>query len=454
MGIARQGKRKPLHEATRRALCRLAFVLLALLPVLCAFTLSALEFVPAYQRARAVAWQRELSRQLGVGIEIASVELRSPERLLLHGVKVLDPETRAVIARVPQVDWVQGASGVAVRLHRPEVQAGQLSRGWWTFHEQFLCRPAVRNQVAVVILEQVTVRGAVQEDLQLSQVRIEGKWTPEQATLTASLQWAGQAEEAPAQLRLARWHASGRQATQLELASGSAPIPCRLASQFCPEVSELGPAAGFLGDLTLRLEPQRWQVRTKGHFTALDCGQFTDPAQLAGSGQLWLADLVADEGGLRSVHGQLFINEGRISHKLLLAASAYMHVQLAQEVLAARVNSHAFEQLALDFDLDARGLQISGLLQHSADGKVVYHPGTIVADRVGTLAAKSPTARVPLGQAIVALSDATLAQPLGQTLAADIIQSPMGRRLVRILPAADIDQAVSALRTADRQASH
>lgn len=440
---------RPIHEATRRWLCRLGFVVLALLPVLSALALCIVEYVPAYQQARIATWEREVSRCLGVQVIIGRVDIRAPDVTILHNVELRDPESKAPIAEVPLVNVVQSSAGYALRLSRPTLVSGQISNGLQTFHRHFLSRPAVQNQVAVLHLENAVLRSEGQADLSVAKLRIEIQRTPAETRLHSEILFHGDEKEVAAQFQLVRQHTTSQQATDIEFRSGSTLFPGRLLSLLDKNWNHLS-SAYFDGELAVRLPTTGWQARYSGVVTGIDASRFMSPPQIIGQGDLLVRELLINSQGVERASGRLGIRGGRISQKLLLAAGL-LGVQTTAEVRSANVSSHLFEQMGLDFEMDGTGLRLSGILSHSANGLSALPAGTVLSHEFGPIATCSGAQSQSLGLLVIALSGATLDKPLQQADAVEIIDSPMGRHLVKILPHTAVDQAVGNLRSAQLQ---
>ena len=111
-----------MHESSQRGLCRAAFVLLGVIPLIFVIGLSIAQFIPAYQSRRAAHWSAWLSTRLGVQVQIAAVESLAPERYVLHGLKISHPESRAALGRVRSVAVDRSGTGWKVKLNGPELE--------------------------------------------------------------------------------------------------------------------------------------------------------------------------------------------------------------------------------------------------------------------------------------------------------------------------------------------
>lgn len=130
-----------MHESSQRGLCRAAFVLLGVLPLLAVIVLSVAQYIPAYQARRAASWSSWLSNRLGVNVQIAAVELLAPERYVLHGLKIAHPESRAALGRVRSVAVSHEGAAWVIKLDTPELETRQLATTWQMLHDWFVCRP-------------------------------------------------------------------------------------------------------------------------------------------------------------------------------------------------------------------------------------------------------------------------------------------------------------------------
>jgi hypothetical protein len=174
-----------------------------------------------------------------------------------------------------------------------------------------------------------------------------------------------------------------------------------------------------------------WSLDGRGQLLDTDTAAWMQPPLLDGLANVDVAAFALSDRGLDQVRGRLTIRRGRI-HDDLIRAATYVGIRPAANIAGSVSSPHPFEQLALEFALDAGGLRLGPGL---ADGAVV-------ADQLGALAEQTFFGNVPMCNLVAALSQATHRQP-----PANLLESPTARRLVQWLP--HPTAAVTASATAD-----
>lgn len=383
------------------------------------FVACVAEYVPAYQRARAAWYEGQLSALLGCDVQVAAVELRAPNRRLVHGLKFLHPETGETIARLQTLDIYESTAGYALRLIKPELVSDQMAGVYRLLHEQVLCRPSQRPQASVAWIDGLSIVGGRGGRVSFRNVHLELKRVPNetQATLTFAVDGvAGQA----ATLAFARVHNTAVPTSRLKLATGGQRIPAHWIAQFAPHFSLPGEAAVITGQFALTYTLDHWSIEGNGQLIDTDTSLWMKPALLHGLAHVEVGSLALNDRGLDCVHGRLMIRDGRI-HDDLIRAVKYVGIQPVANIAGSVSSPHPFDQLALEFALDSRGLQIGAGLAGNA----------VAADGLGPLAKQTyfGPGPVPLHNLVVALAQATHPEPT-----ANLLDSQTVRRLVQWLP--------------------
>ena len=409
---------KPLHESSQRSLCRLAFLLGALLPVLLTLTACLAEFVPAYQRSRAAHYQSLLSNALGCPAEVTAVELRAPSQFILHGIKLFHPETSELLARVQTIDVCQSRAGFALRLINPELPAEQLASAYRLLHEQILCRPAKQRHAAVAWIDGLSIRSRTGARTPFRSVRLELRRLTNETHATLGFSLDGVAGHM-ASLSFSREHTSARPTSHLELDSGGQRLPGTWVNLFAPQFALPGDAATFTGHFELDYVLNDWMLKGDGQLLAVDTTAWTQRPMLSGLANLTVNDFAVGHEGLEHIHGTLAIKDGRV-HDDMLQSAKIVGISPAASIAEPQGIAHPFSQLAFDFALDARGLVLKAGLGERA----------LARDPLGTLAEQYYVGIVPLENLVIALSKITGANDNGS----DLVKSPTVRQLVRWLP--------------------
>lgn len=415
-------RKRPLHEATRRALCRLVFLFAAALPVLLTLAACVAEFLPSYQRARVAHYQQQLSSASGCKVEITSVELREPSRRLLHGLTIFHPETGELIARIETLDIYQNASGYALRWFRPSIPVDQLATAYRLVHEHVLCRPAIKNQVTVTRLDGLTLVDEAERSVRFRTLRLELKRMPAKTEATLNFAIDGVAGQ-PATLAFERHHDQSVPVTHLTLNTGGQRVPGHWVTRFAPELAVSGAGSAFTGRYELHYDLSQWKLHGSGQLLDLDAATWMERPLLSGFANLTLSQLAMNDEGLTSAVGQLSIRDGRLHDDLITAAT---YVGIVNALGEPKNIAHSFTHLALEFSLNSKGL-------HLKSGLPGLPEGTVAADTLGPLAHQQWTELVPMNNVWTSLAMTTLPQATD-----NLFESPTARRLVQWLPKATI----------------
>ena len=131
-----------MHHASRIFLCRTGFVLFCLLPTLVVGLWIVRRSSGDYASAQRDEWQRGLTSRLGLAVEIGEVSYPSYAVARLVDVRVLDPETGALIAQVPVVEVIPTTAGWQVEAWQPQIEAAHLGELARALNERLLRGPA------------------------------------------------------------------------------------------------------------------------------------------------------------------------------------------------------------------------------------------------------------------------------------------------------------------------
>lgn len=419
---------QPLHETTRRALCRWAFVVCALLPLGITLGVCIAEALPPYQRARAHIWASQLATYLGCRVEVDAVELRAPNRRILHGVKLLHPETGQLMVRVQAVDIVDNSAGFALLLQKPDIAEDQAAELYRLVHEHVLTRPVATPQVTMAMLHDVTWRGM--RKAQLRDVRVELRRDSRQTTAGITFSGEGSGGQAGV-LHFSRKHLVDSPSSSLRLNTGDNRLPAHWLSLVAPPGNLLGDSAEWQGQLEIEVSQQHWSLQGSGQFVDLDPAMMTNTRLISGRTQIIASDLRLSEHGLECFKGRLLIEGGRISDELI-RAWRWIGIQPAAPIARSVSMAHPFQRLAVEIQLDARGLQLHPSL----------HSQALIQDQLGPLVEQTYHGMIPLVNVVASLTEAI--DPSGSQ---NLVESAAARSIVRWLPGPNNAEVITADQT-------
>jgi hypothetical protein len=373
------------------------------------------ETIPAFQRARAATWAARLAAQLGCRVEVDAVELRAPNRRILHGVKLLHPETGQLMVRLQAADIYDNAAGYALMLQNPDILEEQVPEFYRLVHDNMLTRPVAGLQVTVAMLHDVSWRGS--RKIPLRDVRLELRRDSRQTTAALTFGLDGLGGQ-PTTLQFSRKHLVERACSHLQLNTGAMRLPAQWLSLFAPRLVLPGATAEWLGQFELDVAQHGWSLAGSGQFLALNPSLITGSPVISGRAQMTATDLRISEQGLECFKGRLMIEEGRISDELI-GAVRWLGIQPAPAIARSTGMAHPFERLAVDVHLDARGLQLHPAMESQA----------IAIDHLGALVEQTYQGMIPLVNVVAAFTRAV--DPTGSQ---NLVESAAARSIVQWLP--------------------
>ena len=374
-----------LHESTRRALCRLAFVLLGLAPLLFCLSLCVAEFLPSHHRWRAARWENWLSSQLGITVDVSSVENLSPDRYALHGVRLIHPETNATLGRAIKVDIVSTQGKWHVRLEGTELESRDLAAAWKMTHDWILCRPALHSKPVVLNMDKLTIHGLTQETM-LTNITMQSSPQAESLQLDVNFHLAqasdGQRsrtlaaamEQTPSRVTIRRNHQASRLSTVIELDTAT-PLPCSALSSLIPAIDRLGGATTFTGYLQLELLADSWTSSlSKAEFQHIDFAQLTrnTHANITGMGTIRVDEAQLKKQRIEYAHVTANVELGRINNEFLQAMGRYLDVDI-REAGSETVADQAFDRANASMWIHPQGLALVGEIRDQS-GSLAARP--------------------------------------------------------------------------------
>jgi hypothetical protein len=446
----------------RILLCRLSFVLLAIVPTLgtCGWLVSrAFDRSPLAgprEALTASALAADLSRELGVVVQIDTLKLvesdavpsSSPSHAayILTGLRLLDAETGRPLAAAESATLTPTSGGSHLAMSLVQTDMDALPRLAHVLHERILCGPTASLRTALLEIRQLVIAGgdAPQTLVDLS-LAVEA--TPAGPQVRLALRPAAAMPDRPrASLTLSRNRDVEPPATLIKLDTAGHDLPLALAAAIVPPFApiargEIASGVSFRGSAQFVPGPSAQGEASGtlvGSFRGLDLDRLVSerfPHQLSGRAELVVDQAIFSGGRLQSLGGRLLADRGGISPSLIAAACEHLALDtpLPPETLASD-RLLPFAKLAIGFRLDGQTLEMAGLAGLRSEGALLAGPH-------GPLLTAPPahrTAAVSLVRTLVPASE---------------IQVPATREtstLVNLFPAPDIVLP----RSADRAAIH
>jgi hypothetical protein len=386
----------PSHR--RILLCRLGFVLLAIVPTLgtCGWLIArALDQTASASPAdafTAATLAADLSRQLGVVVEIDAIQPANSENSSsdapsitydLAGLRLLDAETSRPLASAESatLKLTGDASHLELSLVQTDVDAlPQLAR---VLHDRVLCRPAASLPTATLDVRQLIIAGGDAPQT-LAGLALTLSCTPAGPQAELAFHPASVPPNSPqVRLSLARNRDVAPPATLITLDTAGHALPLSLIAALLPELQSIvrSDAAGgvsFRGSAQFVPARDGASGTLAGTFRGVDLDRLVSerfPHHLSGQAELVVDRAVFSGGRLESLGGRLLAERGGISPSLVAAASE--HLALDTPLDAAAIASDRllpFTQLAIGFRLDGHAIELTGMAGLRSQGALLVGP--------------------------------------------------------------------------------
>jgi len=421
----------PLHDKTRRRVCRAGFFLLCVVPTVLVAGWCAVRCRPG----RVAAEAQRLSRELGLVVSLDDVQHPRPGVVRYVGLKLADPETGGTILqcrslqarRTEVVDrHEQPTETLLLTVDEPIVEGAALGRvGQWI--DRMLALPVGRTGLDVRLVAGEVVLLPVETPSREERLRDFGGGI--QSLAGGSQAWAGfriagQDASGPIRVRIVRGRGDSQTTVGFELDTGGAMVPCRALAWGWPALESLGPRSTFSG-LVRASRPITgtthgdWDGEIRGVLSAADLGRLVSerfPHQLTGIAEVTIDRARFRRGRLEEAAGTLSVGPGEMSRSLWESAVTSLQLQPPTPPVTSG-DPIPFAQLALSYAIDSQGLKLQGRCPAAG-------PGTILIDRYGRFLGE------PAGPLPVAALVQTLVPP-GEVRVAATRQTD---RLMRYLP--------------------
>ncbi len=368
-----------MHERTQRAVARLLFVFCCAVPTCLSVLFIALTCTPWYGDYLRRAMERELSRKIGVTVEIDTLEYPAPRMTRLSGVRLLEPETGAEVGRVRMVTWVRGDTVNGIRLSQPELQSAQLAYVWRIIHDRFLCQPEMTTRLFRMVAGDLTIHSR-SGSMTLRKVNTWLRPVDQQIEAMIQCVPAAQPNDAAVQISVVRDRSGRLASTDWTLHSGDIALPCSALADYLPAMRNLGADATFTGTLRWKVDAAGWSLDLGGsRFDDVELSELLHnvPHRLTGRASVRLERCQIDPGSAVDVSGTLLASGGFIGQSLLRSAQSQLGFDISlPEVGGAR--DLPYDRIALRFDLFGPQLTLAGIC-HQQRGMEYLEPGVVVA---------------------------------------------------------------------------
>jgi len=392
----------------RLFLCRAGFLLFCLLPTLATGAWIICFRPVVYSASQIEQWEQQVSRELGMRVELGRVTLQPGGVLLVEDVKISEPETRAVVATARTLQLALTEEGYILLASYPEVRNTQFASIWELVHGRLLRKQFIFERPVHLLAQRMTViddkaAGSraetftdfechlLQQSRQTS-ISVEFRRDAAEFAQRASFKAVRQAPAGSVNAEIT---------TRWTLDTNATPLPCWLVATQAPALKPLGPRCEFRGKVWGQRTAAGWQGEVGGEFHQVDLERLVTyrfPHRLSGIASVTLAQPARfRDGRLIEAGGVVESGGGAIGRGLLEAAASSLPLKVARET----PKNSAYSQLKVGFHIDGAGVRLSGLC-------TPRDTHALVVDSVGPLlveARQESSPVVALVRALVPLND-------------------------------------------------
>jgi hypothetical protein len=373
-----------LHETTRRRLCRAAFLACCVVPTCAVLAWCAFIYTPHYRRAH----ERAVTAALGWQARLGCASTPRPGLVLYEWLELADPQSGALVARLPFVEIDTSGTAIEIRLPHPATIDGARLDALVKLADDLARRSADAHPVRFEA-QNLTLRLEAGDQ---TFTDVWGEVGAEQgiARLAFCRATAGDTRPEPCLVVVGPSHKKST-SRAIHLTTGAMGLHAALVAPFWPGAAELGRSCEFAGRITASHARGAWTAELEGRLTNVDLDVLVSrrfPHKLTGTADVQLDALVVRAGRIETAQGRVTAGPGVVSRSLVQAAETHLHVRAAEGAIAGPGNVIAYDELGLSFEIGPQGLALRGAVPRAR--------GAILIDDRYILAAEPAIASQPV----------------------------------------------------------
>jgi hypothetical protein len=386
-----------MHDKTRRTVCRIAFVMLSVLPTLGVAGFAVYRATPLFAARERQAWEQALENRSGLRAYVGRVSYPRGGVTLLSGVVLVDPDSQQRVIAARLIELARNADSTTVVISQPEVQPGQFLRLWEVFHDRVVRGGSIDKPVQIEAHEATLHESA--QALTLSRLACSFESSADTIHAAFDFEVAGAEMATPAHLEMLRRRQPANLSTAWELSTGPASLPCSLFARYFAPLRGLGTDCRFQGMVSAEQSASGWTGHLSGMFDKVNLERMVEPFphKVRGAGSISIGELTFRDDRISQATGRLDAKDGIISQSLIAEFSRAFALDAASRAAAPGRDLLEYSRLSVGFQLENGGLRILGL----CDGDT---PGVLLADLQGPLVIETQSAAVPAMALAQALS--------------------------------------------------
>jgi len=372
----------PLHDRTRRLVCRTAFIALCVLPALGVLAESSMLGTGSRRRA----CEAELSQAAGLRVTLDGLSYPRPGITLYDGVMLTDPETGARLARCRFLEAGGGDELTALVVSQPELDAQRLGDLWQLVRQRLREADGTRRLWRLSAAEATLHWPTGSQTLAECLAQLDQPDSADQPRIAAlSFRLAGSNAGEPIRIRIARQSKDGQPTSTIEFHTGEAALPVELITAALGTTNHLGSRATFHGSVWITESADGLDGELSGQLTDVDLQSLVTeqfPHRLSGLAAITIQRARFHRGRVEEAAGSITAGPGVVSRSLVDAAVTHLH--LVRGSAADPSGTLApYEQLGLAFVIDSSGLTLRGQCDAATGAILQTHEGVLLSEAAG-----------------------------------------------------------------------
>ena len=353
-----------MSRSTKTAACRIAFVVLCLLPVIGSISYAAWQRWTDSELV-AAAW---IASRLGAHAEIQSLRASLPGIDTAASIKLLDPENGKLIAVCRDVRIQRGSAARVLSIASADVPPGKMMALWRMLHDRVLRQQELLETALIISVDRLALRDR-EGEVEIDGLRIECQRTSRGPRSAISFRPAGDLARRPVRINLLRDQTAELPITRLEIQSHDQALDCSLVAGSPDWLRRFGDAIRFQGVAWLELQAADWRGEVTGQIDGLQMQRLASVdmlPEISGPATLDVHQAILANRRIVSLDAVLSAGPGSISAGMLRSSSALGLTQITGRSSAApqrlAMTMIDYDALVLMVNLDASGLALTGML--------------------------------------------------------------------------------------------
>lgn len=355
-----------LHEDTQRRVCRILFVTLCVIPLLCVLAWCAAR----QSDSEIIAWQAQAGSVLQLATACEGLTHVRPNVTLLHEVSGEDYESKEPFFQTRLLEIDGQSNGLHVVAHQPTLHGSGMRH-----FADWLCRQMTQGEQQwtgdwQLTAKEVSFLPQSATALTFNDLALKLSNARHAAEGALSVRLAGANSQEPITIRLVRQHESSSPRWSVHFDTALSSIPCSLLGPWLSITPGLGSAATFDGAGWAELRDDGWRSEFNGVISQASLDRLISdrfPHRLTGTATLRIRRAVIEQGKVVVLEGAVDARDGTISRSLLESARQQMKLGDGADPLPRQEEEVAYAHLAFDFSIDASGIRLSGACQDGKD---------------------------------------------------------------------------------------